>query len=101
MSDPRPQKPHAHEAGKLAPRPEDLAEAMDPWGLREVLRNPGRLLWINFLAGLIRGIGFTIGMALLGGLVLSRVVKPMLRAAGLLPAAASVTIGPPRAPSRK
>ena len=71
------------EAGaELLPQASDLVKAMDPWGVRELMSRPGRLMWINFLAGIVRGIGFTIGVTVLGGLVLSwalSFLKPVLQ----------------------
>lgn len=41
-----------------------LAEYMD------MLNNPKRYLWINFTAGMARGLGIAIGLTLLGALVI-------------------------------
>jgi len=35
----------------------------------EMLHNPGRLLWSNFIAGLARGLGTAVGFTLLGALL--------------------------------
>lgn len=35
----------------------------------EVLRNPNRLIYTNFLAGIARGLGMAVGFTLLGALV--------------------------------
>ena len=39
-------------------------------GLWEMLGSRRRLMWVNFLAGLSRGIGFFLGVTLVGGLVI-------------------------------
>lgn len=36
----------------------------------ELFRHPGRLFWMNFLAGIARGLGAAVGFTLLGALVL-------------------------------
>ncbi|MBT9176048.1 MAG: hypothetical protein DDT20_00350 [Firmicutes bacterium] len=36
----------------------------------ELMNNPWRLIWLNFLAGLARGVGIAIGGSLLVGLLL-------------------------------
>ena len=36
----------------------------------ELLNNPWRLLWINFISGIARGIGIAIGFAILGAILL-------------------------------
>ncbi|PZN11634.1 MAG: hypothetical protein DIU69_05225 [Bacillota bacterium] len=36
----------------------------------ELFRHPGRLFWLNFLAGIARGLGAAVGFTLLGALVL-------------------------------
>ncbi|MDD2554992.1 MAG: DUF5665 domain-containing protein [Syntrophaceticus sp.] len=37
----------------------------------ELLNNPKRLLWINFISGLARGLGIAVGFTILGAIVLS------------------------------
>ena len=39
-------------------------------GLFEILGSYRRLLWINFLSGLSRGVGFFLGMTLIGGAII-------------------------------
>lgn len=39
-------------------------------GYVELMNNPWRLMWLNFLAGLARGVGIAIGGSLLVGLLL-------------------------------
>ncbi len=39
-------------------------------GLNEILGSRKRLMWINFVAGLARGVGFFLGVSLVGGIVL-------------------------------
>ncbi len=38
-------------------------------GLSTLVRSTGRLFWTNFLMGMARGIGFVIGMSIIGALV--------------------------------
>ena len=59
---------------------QELSEKIDDLSIRieklnlaeylELLRNPKRLLYINFLGGMARGFGMAIGFTLLGALVL-------------------------------
>ncbi len=57
-----------------------LAETLEKMRLAEYiayLNRPGRLLWFNFLVGLVRGLGTALGAGLLAGfayLVLKRIV---------------------------
>lgn len=51
----------------------ELAEKMEKMKLAEyvqLLNNPWRLLYINFLAGLARGVGIAVGFTILGAVVL-------------------------------
>ncbi len=44
-----------------------LAERLENVGLEDYVRlsrNPNRLLWLNFISGIARGLGFTLGTAL-------------------------------------
>lgn len=44
----------------------------------ELLNNPWRLLWVNFISGIARGLGIAIGFAILGAiiiLILQRLVE--------------------------
>lgn len=48
-----------------------LAETLEKMRLAEYiayLSNPGRLLWFNFLIGLLRGLGTALGAGLLAGI---------------------------------
>ena len=53
---------HAQLTGKIS------AEAN---GLLEILGSRRKLMWVNFLAGLARGVGFFLGVTLIGALVLA------------------------------
>lgn len=51
----------------------ELAEKMEKMKLAEyvqLLNHPWRLLYINFLAGLARGVGMAVGFTVLGAVVL-------------------------------
>ncbi|MDR0339845.1 MAG: DUF5665 domain-containing protein [Desulfovibrio sp.] len=58
-----------------------LAKYLDSSGIAEYVqltRKPGKLLWLNFIAGIARGLGFTIGTTLVLAVVykiLSRVIS--------------------------
>lgn len=39
-------------------------------GLLAFIKRPGRIFWINFLAGIARGFGFAIGFTILAGIAL-------------------------------
>jgi hypothetical protein len=57
----------------LRERLEKLTFAIEKMNLAEytaLLRNPWRLLWVNFLAGSARGLGIGIGFAILSTMVL-------------------------------
>lgn len=41
----------------------------------EIIRSPKRMIYINFLAGLARGLGVVVGMTLLGAIFLSILFK--------------------------
>lgn len=41
--------------------------------------NPGRFMWINFLAGVARGLGTAVGFTLLGALVLYILQQAFIR----------------------
>ncbi|MHB8170881.1 MAG: DUF5665 domain-containing protein [Thermincolia bacterium] len=56
----------------LADKVEDLGLAMEKMKLAEyveLLNRPVRLLYINFIAGVARGLGMAVGFALLGALI--------------------------------
>ncbi len=44
--------------------------ALQVTALAEVLGSGRRLMWVNFLAGLARGVGFFLGATLVGGLLI-------------------------------
>jgi hypothetical protein len=57
----------------LAERMEKLTFAMEKMNLAEytaLLRNPWRLLWVNFMAGSARGLGLGVGFAILSAILL-------------------------------
>jgi hypothetical protein len=57
----------------LEDKVERLSTAMERVNLAEYLRllnNPWRLLWVNFLAGLARGVGMAIGGTILFAFIL-------------------------------
>lgn len=66
---------HARKAA-AARQDEDLARAeaerraLEVTALLEILGSPRRLLWTNFLGGLARGVGFFLGVTLVGALVI-------------------------------
>lgn len=49
---------------------EAARRALEVTALLEVLGSSRRLLWVNFLSGLARGVGFFLGVSLVGGLLL-------------------------------
>lgn len=58
---------------RIYERIEDMARNMERLRLAEyieMLENPGRLLYMNFLMGLARGFGMAIGFTILAALVL-------------------------------
>lgn len=57
----------------MAARLDQLAFALEKMNLAEyteLLRRPWRLMWINFVAGLARGVGMAIGFSVLGAILL-------------------------------
>lgn len=44
----------------------------------EMVRRPARMLWMNFIAGLARGLGMAIGFTLLGALVIYLMQKAVV-----------------------
>lgn len=77
-----------------------LAETLEKMRLAEYiayLSRPGRLLWFNFLVGLIRGLGTALGAGLLAGLaylILKRIVVLNLPVIGGLISELSKYINP-------
>ncbi|MDN5346836.1 MAG: hypothetical protein PWP65_400 [Clostridia bacterium] len=52
---------------------QDLITAMEKANVAEwveLYRRPGRLLYLNFLAGIARGLGIAVGFTILGALVI-------------------------------
>ena len=52
---------------------EKLSQDMERFNLAEyleLLNNPRRFMWINFVGGLFRGLGIALGATILGALVL-------------------------------
>ncbi len=63
----RPERALAREIDRLV----RLVERMNLGDYIGLLQRPGRLLWINFLAGLARGLGTILGATLLVSLILA------------------------------
>lgn len=56
----------------LQDRIRDLIISMEKMKLSEyveLLNNPWRLLWINFISGIARGLGIAVGFAILGAIL--------------------------------
>lgn len=73
------------EVRKLNERMDKIARFLEDIRLADVIQNytaPRKLLWINFLAGLARGLGLTIGtaivLALLGSLLTQFLTIPII-----------------------
>ena len=69
------QTPHytEEELSRLASITEELTRNMEKTRIAEYvdyLNPPFRLIWINFLIGIARGLGGTIGLALVAGLLI-------------------------------
>lgn len=57
----------------LAGRVVDLARAVERLNISEyvdLLQSPWRLFWVNLLAGIARGMGYLLGLAILGTVVI-------------------------------
>jgi F0F1-type ATP synthase assembly protein I len=57
---------------RLAEKVADLTYAMEKMNMAEyiqLLNRPFRLLYINFISGVARGVGFAVGFALLGAIL--------------------------------
>ena len=48
-----------------------------------IVNNPWKSAWLNFLAGLARGVGFVIGFTVIGGLMLYALKRAFAHAAGV------------------
>ncbi|TGE40243.1 hypothetical protein E4K67_03650 [Desulfosporosinus fructosivorans] len=78
-----------------------LAETLEKMRLAEYiayLNRPGRLLWFNFLVGLVRGLGTALGAGLLAGIayfLLKRIVVLNLPVIGGLIAELSKYVNQP------
>lgn len=62
--------PPAAGAGHDAPHAEADRRALELSALLEILGSSRKLLWVNFLAGLARGVGFFLGVTLVGALLI-------------------------------
>jgi hypothetical protein len=56
--------------GTAATRSEADRRALELSALLEILGSSRKLLWVNFLAGLARGVGFFLGVTLVGALLI-------------------------------
>lgn len=78
----KPQQPKKEDdAAKLAKIAEELTRTMEKTRIAEYveyLEHPGRLLWTNFLIGVARGLGSTIGLALVLGIFVFFIQKLIL-----------------------
>lgn len=57
----------------LLERIEELAQNMEKYNIAEyiqLLNDPKRFFWLNFLAGIIRGLGIAVGMTILGAILI-------------------------------
>lgn len=73
---------NVREPGGLSDRVERLARAVERAGLQEyagLFHNPWRLIWVNFLAGVARGVGWIFGAAVVSTLLLA-ILRPLVRA---------------------
>jgi hypothetical protein len=74
MRAPRPEdemsKEDAHAIAREVDRIVKLVERLNLGDYVGLLQRPGRLLWLNFLAGLARGLGGILGATLLVSLIL-------------------------------
>ena len=55
----------------MSAKVEHKPKSYDPFGLRALFNRPARLFWINFAAGIFRGIGFSLGFTVVAALLLS------------------------------
>ena len=68
-----PDKISGSEANKIMKKLEELSTRMSGTTIAEyieMVRSPRRMIVVNFLAGLARGLGFAIGATLLGAIFL-------------------------------
>lgn len=52
---------------------EKLAQNMEKYNIAEyiqLINNPRRFFWLNFLSGMFRGLGIAVGLTILGALVI-------------------------------
>jgi len=69
------------ETARLAKIAEELTRTMEKTRIAEYvdyLEHPGRLLWTNFLIGVARGLGSTIGLAVVLGVFFFMIQKLVL-----------------------
>ena len=58
---------------KLINKIEELAQSMEKFNIAEYLQlinNPKRFFWINFLGGVFRGFGIAVGITILGAMII-------------------------------
>lgn len=66
---------------KQAEKMDQLIRRLDSSGIHEYLRlsqNTGKILWLNFISGIAKGLGFTVGTALVLAVVykiVSRIIS--------------------------
>ncbi|MTI86283.1 MAG: hypothetical protein FH756_20910 [Firmicutes bacterium] len=64
---------HDHDLNALEKRIKELAQNMERMKLAEYVRlleNPWRLLYVNFISGVARGLGIAVGFAILGAILI-------------------------------
>ncbi|UMZ73283.1 DUF5665 domain-containing protein [Natranaerofaba carboxydovora] len=52
---------------------EELVQSMEKYNIAEyiqLLNDPKKYFWVNFLAGVIRGLGIAVGMTILGAILI-------------------------------
>lgn len=59
------------------------AQPQDLLWMNEILRSPWKIAWLNFLAGVSRGLGFALGVGLLAGAVVVVAYKVVAHAVNL------------------
>lgn len=73
-SEPRAAEDHKEEVRAIAREVDRIAKIVERMNLGDyigLLQRPGRLLWLNFLAGLARGLGTILGATLLVSLIVA------------------------------
>lgn len=67
-----PKKPRVKKAVKDSPELTALVNSLEAVGLPEFMKflsNPKRLIWLNFLSGMAKGLGVVVGMTIVVGLL--------------------------------